>query len=536
MPNIVLGKLEGNNPAGSVKDRPALSMIVEAEKRGDIKPGDTLIEPTSGNTGIALAMVAAMKGYRMILVMPDHLSVERRQAMLAYGAELVLTPKAGGMERARDLSIEMRDQGKGIILDQFANPDNPLAHYRGTGPEIWRDTQGTITHFVSAMGTTGTIMGVSRLSQGKESGDPDHRRAARGGLADSGHPQVAGGVPAEDLRSGARRPDRAGVAGRRRGDGAPARDGGRHLRRRLGGRRLRRRAAHRARSRERDDRLRRLRPRRPLPFHRRVPGRIVTPILMFDIETVPDAAGLRRAFGLGSELSDAAVVEWITQKRRAQTGSDFLPLPFQRVVAIACALRDGTGLKIASVGTPEDGEPELIRRFFDLIDKHTPQLVSWNGGGFDLPVLNYRALIHGVTAAKYWDWGDDDREFKFNSYLGRYHTRHLDLMDVLAMYQPRATAGLDTMARLCGFPGKLGMDGSEVHAAVVAGKLDDVRRYCETDVMNTYLVYLRFRLMRGELTAGEYAKEVSLARERIAAIGAPHWLEFIAAWDANAVA
>ena len=160
--------------------------------------------------------------------------------------------------------------------------------------------------------------------------------------------------------------------------------------------------------------------------------------------------------------------------------------------------------------------------------------MSWNGGGFDLPVLNYRALIHGVTAAKFWDWGDDDRDFKFNSYLGRYHTRHLDLMDVLAMYQPRATAGLDAMARLCGFPGKLGMDGSEVHAAIGAGRLDEVRRYCETDVMNTYLLYLRFRLMRGELAAGEYAKEISLARERIAATGAPHWQEFIAAWDANA--
>jgi cysteine synthase B len=160
--NVILGKLEGNNPAGSVKDRPALSMIVGAEKRGDIKPGDTLIEPTSGNTGIALAMVAAMKGYRMILVMPDNLSVERRQAMRAYGAELELTPKSGGMEYARDLAVKMRDAGRGVILDQFANPDNPLAHYRGTGPEIWRDTHGTITHFVSAMGTTGTIMGVSR--------------------------------------------------------------------------------------------------------------------------------------------------------------------------------------------------------------------------------------------------------------------------------------------------------------------------------------------------------------------------------------
>ena len=165
--NVILGKLEGNNPAGSVKDRPALSMIVEAEKRGDIKPGDTLIEATSGNTGIALAMVAAMKSYRLILVMPENQSLERRQTMGAFGAELVLVPKAGGMEAARDTAERMRDEGKGIILDQFANPDNPLAHYRGTGPEIWRDTNGTVTHFVSAMGTTGTIMGVSRFLKEK---------------------------------------------------------------------------------------------------------------------------------------------------------------------------------------------------------------------------------------------------------------------------------------------------------------------------------------------------------------------------------
>ena len=165
--NVILGKLEGNNPAGSVKDRPALSMIEEAEKRGDIKPGDTLLEATSGNTGIALAMVAAMKGYRMILVMPDNQSLERRQSMCAFGAELVLTPKAGGMENARDVAEGMRAEGKGIILDQFANPDNPLAHYRGTGPEIWRDTNGSVTHFVSAMGTTGTIMGVSRFLKEK---------------------------------------------------------------------------------------------------------------------------------------------------------------------------------------------------------------------------------------------------------------------------------------------------------------------------------------------------------------------------------
>ena len=161
--NTILAKLEGNNPAGSVKDRPALSMIRGAEQRGHIKPGDTLIEATSGNTGIALAMVAAMGGYRMLLIMPEHLSVERRQTMRAFGAEIILTPKDGGMEAARDIAERMRDEGKGVILDQFANPDNPLAHYEGTGPEIWNQTQGRITHFVSSMGTTGTIMGVSRF-------------------------------------------------------------------------------------------------------------------------------------------------------------------------------------------------------------------------------------------------------------------------------------------------------------------------------------------------------------------------------------
>ena len=161
--NVVLAKLEGNNPAGSVKDRPALSMIKRAQERGDIRPGDTLVEPTSGNTGIALAMAATMMGYRMILVMPEHLSVERRQTMRAFGAEIVLTPKSGGMEMARDVAERMRNEGKGVILDQFGNPDNPLSHYEGTGPEIWRDTHGRITHFVSSMGTTGTIMGVSRF-------------------------------------------------------------------------------------------------------------------------------------------------------------------------------------------------------------------------------------------------------------------------------------------------------------------------------------------------------------------------------------
>ncbi|MFM9969033.1 MAG: cysteine synthase CysM [Burkholderiales bacterium] len=165
--NTILCKLEGNNPAGSVKDRPAMSMIARAEQRGTIKPGATLIEATSGNTGIALAMAAAIRGYRMILIMPEHLSIERRQTMRAFGAEIILTPKAGGMESARDLAEKMQGEGRGLILDQFANPDNPQAHYDGTGPEIWRDTAGQITHFVSSMGTTGTIMGVSRFLKEK---------------------------------------------------------------------------------------------------------------------------------------------------------------------------------------------------------------------------------------------------------------------------------------------------------------------------------------------------------------------------------
>ena len=165
--NVILGKLEGNNPAGSVKDRPAISMIRRAEARGEIRPGDTLIEATSGNTGIALAMAAAVRGYRMVLIMPEDLSIERAQTMKAFGAELVLTPRSGGMEYARDLAEQMQRDGKGQVLDQFANADNPLSHYEGTGPEIWNDTQGRVTHFVSAMGTTGTITGVSKFLKEK---------------------------------------------------------------------------------------------------------------------------------------------------------------------------------------------------------------------------------------------------------------------------------------------------------------------------------------------------------------------------------
>jgi 3'-5' exonuclease len=260
----------------------------------------------------------------------------------------------------------------------------------------------------------------------------------------------------------------------------------------------------------------------------------MSPILVFDIECVPDVAGIRRVFDLPADLDDDAVCEWFAQRRRggSASGTDFAPHYLQRVVAIACALRNDSGFRVWSIGEIDDPEPELIRRFFDGIDKLTPQLVSWNGGGFDLPVLQHRAMIHGVAAGRYWDWGDEDKEFKYNNYLGRFHTRHLDLMDVLAMYQYRANAPLDAMARMCGFPGKIGMDGSEVAAAVARGELREVRNYCETDVVNTMLLYQRFRLMRGEISAGEYANELDLVRERLALADAPHWKAFLAAWNA----
>jgi hypothetical protein len=254
----------------------------------------------------------------------------------------------------------------------------------------------------------------------------------------------------------------------------------------------------------------------------------VTPTLVFDIETVPDVGGLRVLHELPARLNDQDVVDMALQLRRAQSGSDFLPHYLQRVIAISCVLRAGDKLAIWSLGNPEDDEQALIQRFFELIDRYTPQLVSWNGGGFDLPVLHYRALMRGVVASRYWDWGDDDREFKYNSYLGRYHTRHLDLMDVLAMYQPRANAPLDQLAKLCGFPGKLGMDGSQVWAAYARGELEAIRAYCDTDVANTYLLYLRFQAMRGTLDAHAHAAELALVHNKIAELPGEHWRQFSA--------
>jgi predicted PolB exonuclease-like 3'-5' exonuclease len=224
------------------------------------------------------------------------------------------------------------------------------------------------------------------------------------------------------------------------------------------------------------------------------------PVLVFDIESIPDIAGLRALRSATPETSDADVyAAWLQERKDASEG-------------------------------------KVIQTFFNAIDKHTPQLVSWNGGGFDLPVLHYRGLRHGVAADRYWSMGEgggpDDREFKWNNYIGRYHMRHLDLMDLLAMYQPKNNAPLDAMAKLCGFPGKLGMDGSQVYPAYLDGKLEEIRRYCETDVMNTYLLYCRFQKMRGGFTEAEYGQEIALVKSTLSELAPQesHWQEYLAAW------
>ena len=256
----------------------------------------------------------------------------------------------------------------------------------------------------------------------------------------------------------------------------------------------------------------------------------MTPVLAFDIETVPDTAGLRRLHDLSGAVSDAEVAQMAFQRRRQNVGHDFLPLHLHRVVAISCALRERDGFRVWSLGEIDEGECSLIQRFFDGIDKFTPQLVSWNGGGFDLPVLHYRAMLHGVRAERYWELGDEDREFRYNNYISRYHTRHLDLMDLLGLYQSRVP--LDEFAQLLGLPGKVGMHGSQVWEAFLAGKVDAIRSYCEADVANTYLVYLRFQQMRGILSSAGYVAECALARDAIAKLPGVHWKTFLGGWTA----
>ena len=249
----------------------------------------------------------------------------------------------------------------------------------------------------------------------------------------------------------------------------------------------------------------------------------------FDIETVPDVEFGRRMWDLG-DLPDDDVATAMFFKRLQASGSEFLPLHQHRVVAISVALRTGDSFRVWSLGDEDADEPELVRRFFDGIERYTPDLVSWNGGGFDLPVLHYRALKHGIQAPRYWETGENDRDFKWNNYLSRFHWRHIDLMDVLAGFQPRGRASLDQTAVLLGFPGKLGMSGDKVWDKFREGGIREIRDYCETDVINTWLVYLRFEFMRGNLDAARLQRECDLVRETLRSMNEPHLNEFLAAW------
>lgn len=252
--------------------------------------------------------------------------------------------------------------------------------------------------------------------------------------------------------------------------------------------------------------------------------------LVFDIETIPDVELGRRLYDLDG-IEDSQVAQIMLTRRRQDTGTEFLSLEQHRVVAISVALRSRDAFRVWTLGEPQSGEAEIVARFFEGIEKYSPDLVSWNGSGFDLPVLHYRALRHGIVAPRYWETGDGDQAFRYNNYLSRYHWRHLDLMDVMSGFQNRARAGLDAVAVLLGLPGKLGMAGDQVWTQYRAGNIERIRNYCETDVLNTYLIYLRFELFRGRLSVAEHAAEITRMREYLGAQGKPHFAEFLAAWS-----
>jgi predicted PolB exonuclease-like 3'-5' exonuclease len=253
-------------------------------------------------------------------------------------------------------------------------------------------------------------------------------------------------------------------------------------------------------------------------------------VLVFDIETVPDIEGGRRLYDLEG-LSDEDVAKVMFQQRRQETGgSEFLRLHLQRVIAISAVLRTSDRFNVWSLGEIDADEKELLERFFDGIERYTPTLVSWNGSGFDLPVIHYRSLLHGVAGSRYWEIGDEDRDFRYNNYLNRYHTRHVDLMDVLAAYQARAYVPLDEMATLLGYPGKMGMSGAKVWESFLGGDIAGIRQYCETDVLNTYLVWLRFEQIRGHLSAAEIEREYTVVRGELTRSGLPHLQAFAETW------
>lgn len=252
--------------------------------------------------------------------------------------------------------------------------------------------------------------------------------------------------------------------------------------------------------------------------------------LIFDIETIPDLDSARKILGVEG-LADEDVAEVIfTQRRQQKNGSDFFPLHLQKIIAISVVLRTAEKLSVWSLGDIDSSEADIVQRFFDGIDRYTPQIISWNGSGFDLPVLHYRALLHGVNAMRYWEMGEDDQGFKWNNYINRFHDRHTDLMDVLAGYNFRANAPLTEIATMLGFPGKMGMDGSKVWDSYLAGDIVAIRNYCETDVLNTYLVFLRYQLMRGQRSMASYDAECEYLRTVLQEEASPHFIEFLQAW------
>ena len=253
-------------------------------------------------------------------------------------------------------------------------------------------------------------------------------------------------------------------------------------------------------------------------------------VFAFDIETIPDVELGRRIYGLEG-LTDKQVGYVMQTKRREQTGSEFLGYEQQRVVAISVALRTRDAFKCWSLGEPEASEAEILQRFYDGIEKYSPDLVSWNGSGFDLPVLHYRALRHGIQAPRYWETGDSDQAFRFNNYVNRYHWRHLDLMDVMSGFQARGRASLQNVAMLLNLPGKLGMSGDKVWDAYLNGEIELIRNYCETDVLNTFLIYLRFELMRAHLSMEQYRDECARVRECLRTQARPHFAEFLSVWS-----
>ncbi len=259
---------------------------------------------------------------------------------------------------------------------------------------------------------------------------------------------------------------------------------------------------------------------------------LLFPNMVFDIETIPDTNALRVLYPELSKLDDIELVEAVTKQRLDSGKSEFLPHHLQRIVALSCVMRGSQGINILNMGGDTEDESLIIKQFLKIIDKHQPRLISWNGSGFDLPVIQYRALLHGIACPTYWDQGQINKEFKWDNYISRYHQRHLDLMDVLAMYSGRANAPLDDIAKLCGFPGKLGMDGSQVWNAWCNGQRQEIRQYCQTDVANTWLVFLRFSMIRGEISADEYQEEICLLGEWLSEQeNATHWEEYLRQWE-----